>query len=206
VSGGVDFSSNDFTLGSVQDASLPVELVEFTAQVVDGNVELKWTTATEIDNSHFEIERAGTDRIFSYIGEVEGNGNAIELIDYDFTDYTPFSGISFYRLKQVDFDGDFEYSAVVSVKVETGLTMSFYPNPIIDRKLNIQVNGLGPEQTVDYTIVNHTGELVDSGTLQADDSTVIVTTLEFNENLPDGIYFLIVDAGGLVERKRIIVK
>jgi hypothetical protein len=205
VSGGVDFSSNDFTLGSVDDTALPVELVEFTAQVVDGNVVLKWTTATEIDNSHFEIERAGTDRIFNSIGEVAGNGNAIELIDYNFTDYAPFSGVSYYRLKQVDFDGDFEYSAIVSIEVETGLTISFYPNPIVDRRLNLLVNGLGPEQNVTYSIMNKSGRIIDSGTLQSDGGTVIEKQLEFDDNLTQGIYILIVEAGGIIERKRIIV-
>jgi hypothetical protein len=110
---------------------IPVELTNFTAVADNGNVLLKWTTATELNNSGFEIERSINDEGFEKIAFVAGFGTTTEPKTYSYIDESVY-GLIKYRLKQNDFDGSFEYSNVVEVNSELPLTFKLlqnYPNP-----------------------------------------------------------------------------
>ena len=109
--------------------ALPVELADFYGKTNNSNVNLNWTTLSEINNLGFEIEKSTDGNNFETIGFVEGNGNSIENIDYSFIDENPQNGSNYYRLKQIDFDGTFEYSNIISVVFENEIKTSFYPNP-----------------------------------------------------------------------------
>ncbi len=112
------------------EASLPVEMTEFTAREVEKQrVQLNWITATETDNSHFEVEHSTDGRTFSFLGEVAGAGNAFEEQGYDFLHLNPAAGENFYRLRQVDLDGTETLSEVRVVDVSAALSLSVYPNP-----------------------------------------------------------------------------
>lgn len=127
-----DFSP--FTFGST-DASnpLPVELLFFDASINNEVVEIDWATAAEIDNEKFEIERSIDGETFEKIGEIEGKGDSNKRIDYSFDDISfssVFSENVYYRLKQVDYDGEFEYSEIARVnKPLEKETLSVAPNP-----------------------------------------------------------------------------
>jgi len=113
---------------------VPVELVSFSAEVVSGQVNLSWITATEINNYGFEIERRNAEsEVYSNIGFVNGNGNSTEMRYYSFSDNSVPVGKYFYRLKQLDFSGTFEYSSEVEVsilEVLNDFTLNQnYPNP-----------------------------------------------------------------------------
>ncbi|MBV6511152.1 MAG: hypothetical protein FMNOHCHN_00631 [Ignavibacteriaceae bacterium] len=132
-SGGDNYS---FTFTA--DNSLPVELTSFSGKVVNGKVNLNWNTATEINNYGFEVERAkavsGSQNVqFAKVGFVEGNGNSNSPKSYSFTDANVTEGKYIYRLKQIDTDGQFEYSQEVEVSVENlinGYVLEQnYPNP-----------------------------------------------------------------------------
>lgn len=114
---------------------LPVDLVAFTASWIKPGemAKLEWSTASEQDNSHFEIERSYNGLDFEMIGTVAGNGNSISMNNYVFEDAkVECSGTVYYRLRQVDYNGDSEYSPTKSLDCERG-TMDFqieaYPNP-----------------------------------------------------------------------------
>ena len=114
-------------------AILPVELSAFTANVNNRSVVLNWTTETEINNQGFEIERRSAEGQFATIGHVSGNGTTTERKQYSFTDASVEAGKYFYRLKQIDFNGTFEYSnevsaEIVAAPVEFALDQN-YPNP-----------------------------------------------------------------------------
>ncbi|MEO1260025.1 MAG: T9SS type A sorting domain-containing protein [Bacteroidota bacterium] len=113
-------------------ASLPVELVYFQATATeDQKVKLSWQTASEKNNDFFLIERSSDGQFFSTIEKVNGAGNADDVIDYETYDEQPFTGINYYRLKQVDFDGTFAYSPIRSVVFNRRETLvSIYPNPV----------------------------------------------------------------------------
>lgn len=114
-------------------AILPVELISFTGNAeTTGNIVLNWSTATETNNSHFCIERSINGLTVTEIGRINGHGTATQVNQYSFNEPGPESGTIYYRLKQVDFNGRFEYLGVVSVEKyanSPGCVLSVYPNP-----------------------------------------------------------------------------
>ena len=112
---------------------LPIELIDFTAFENDGIVYIDWATVSEINNDYFTIERSidGTD--FEFIDEVLGSGTSNQLITYGTMDEDPHYGISYYRLKQTDYDGKFEYSDLVAVNILRELQFTIKPNPACDK-------------------------------------------------------------------------
>jgi lysophospholipase L1-like esterase len=111
-------------------SALPTKLSKFNALPKSNSIELSWETATEINNSHFEVERSTNGREFATIGRVKGKGNSQNTVRYKFTDASPDPGKNFYRLKQVDLDKQFNYSGVISAKIATvAQTEILYPVP-----------------------------------------------------------------------------
>ena len=111
-------------------APLPVTLLSFKAALNERNqADLKWTTVSELDNDHFEIERSKNAIDFETLAIIKGIGTTDKRNDYTFTDETPLKGINYYRLKQIDIDGKFEYLRTVSVITEGNGELSLYPNP-----------------------------------------------------------------------------
>jgi hypothetical protein len=128
-------SFSDFTIGSDASNQLPVELTEFGFRKADSGIELVWKTATELNNAGFEVQRRSENRGASTewhaLGFVRGNGTTTEAQSYSFLDRTAVGKVQ-YRLKQIDFDGQFEYSNII--EVDAGLPKVFaleqnYPNP-----------------------------------------------------------------------------
>jgi len=119
---------------------LPVELLDFKAVIRDNRtVDLLWATATEKDNRGFDVERSGDNKNWTVLGFVPGNGTSTERHDYLFTDEKPLSGVNYYRLKQVDYDGKSEYSPMVVADIRAGnLQFDIYPNPSATGELNVR--------------------------------------------------------------------
>ncbi len=110
---------------------LPVELLDFKGAVNDDAIELRWQTMSEWNNDRFEIEESKDGIRFEKIGEVKGNGTTSEQQAYSFVIEKPETGLKYYRLKQVDYDNQFEYSKIINVdfvKLDESFG-SFYPNP-----------------------------------------------------------------------------
>lgn len=129
-----DFAHIGLNLNIANPGALPVTLTTFNASQGQVGNELLWQTSAEINNMGFEVERSVDGKHFENIGFVAGNGNSIETINYTFIDEYPGSGIVYYRLKQMDYDGQFEYSPVRSVNLygyasDETLQLSIYPNP-----------------------------------------------------------------------------
>ncbi|MCK6650293.1 MAG: DUF2341 domain-containing protein, partial [Bacteroidia bacterium] len=105
-----------FTFGSKSSNvnPLPIELLSFTAQYVGENVKLRWETSSEHNNDYFTIERSADGTNFSDIGTVNGAGNSSVHQNYQFIDHDPYEAITYYRLKQTDFDGAFSRSHIVA--------------------------------------------------------------------------------------------
>lgn len=122
---------------------LPVKLVRFTAEKNNNVAVLKWQTASELNNSHFEIYKSNDGRRFIKIGQIEGHGTTNDVQNYTFTDINPTGEIIYYRLKQVDFNGQYEYSPIVALKADANANFSglnLYPNPLGQQKLNVAFN------------------------------------------------------------------
>lgn len=153
-----NYTSNVNEVRIVVTAILPVELVHFAAKKSDRGAELSWETATEINNEGFDIERSRDNKTWTKIGYVAGNGNSDAPVQYAYLDNAPSKGMNYYRLKQSDFDGQFEYSRVVALNFEnenTNFTVS--PNPVKD-VLNIDLN---PElENMEIQLFDSSGKLL----------------------------------------------
>ncbi len=114
------------------NAPLPVLLNEFTAQKEENSVLLKWTTAQEINSSRFVVEKSRDGRTWRDIGSVNAAGNSTSISNYNFYDNAPFSGVNYYRLKQIDRDGRFVYSSVKTVLFTKNIEVRITPNPAVD--------------------------------------------------------------------------
>src|SRR6185436_10930876 len=133
---------DDFEIVGPTNPPLPVELIFFDGKPEKDYNLLTWKTASENMNSGFDIERSLTGRNFEKIGFIKGNGTTISISEYKFRDDKIENNIYYYRLKQVDFNGDSEYSGIIAIHRnsadETGIEF-IYPNPLSD-KLNILLN------------------------------------------------------------------
>jgi len=138
---------------------LPIMLELFKAAYKNGNVELNWITASETNNAYFTICRS-TDAIhFEDIVTIAGGGNSNQRLFYSFTDKNALCGISYYRLKQTDYDGCFEYSEIIAVNTgdEKKCIINVYPNPVSD-VLSIEIEG--NSEAVYFEIINTVGSIV----------------------------------------------
>jgi hypothetical protein len=188
-----------FTVGSTSSLnSLPVEFLYVKANLEGDRTRLSWATAMELNNSHFEIERSLDGRDFEYLDEELGNGNSNNIIKYEYwDDYLPSNTkMIYYRLKQVDFDGAFEYSPVVFVSNEDGATqMRIYPNPASDH-----VSVSKPGYDFDVQILNQGGIVVAQKTGQQDQAQLDLT------NVPSGMYIISVITEAEKESKQLIIR
>jgi hypothetical protein len=185
-------------------SALPVELTSFVGASRGTSIELEWNTATEINNYGFEVERASAEGRWSKIGFVQGYGNSNAPKSYSFTD-NPNSGTKFiYRLKQIDTDGQFEYSDIVEVEIapsEFVLEQNF-PNPF---NPTTKISYTLPERsTVSIKVFDTIGNEITE--LANGEKEAGVYEVEFNaESLPTGIYFYHLVSGKFSQTKKMIL-
>jgi hypothetical protein len=111
---------------------LPVELTYFKGELLESNiVKLNWQTASEYNNHSFDIQKSSNGQDWKHLGTVGGNNTLAAVSNYQFYDVEPIMGNNYYRLKQVDYDGDFEYSDVINIRIASSNQQKFklYPNP-----------------------------------------------------------------------------
>jgi len=193
---------SSFSPFTVEDSkeSLPIELLFFEAHHLDkNNVHLDWATETEINNQGFEVQRMlDTETEFKKVAWVEGFGTTTNLINYELNDLNPHQGITYYRLKQIDFDGTFSYSPVRAVEgYQTGNgSMQVYPIPTRN-SLNVDFSNwseVNTDITIKITDVYGHTLITKNATIQQN------TIISINEvqNLLPGTYFLVTNsAAGL---------
>lgn len=192
------------TTKTVVGGVVPVEWLSFIAypETENGNKSiLKWSTASEDNCSHYEIEHSTDGKTFTIIGEQTGAGTTIEQQDYEFIHNEPIIGINYYRIKQVDFDEVFEYSKVVAVEFELvlpKLTMNLFPNPT-SGILNIEVGEITGTPT--FQVFDISGRLIE----------VVINTVSSNQwsfnttSLPTGNYFLQMKQGEQILNKKFVL-
>ena len=202
-----------FTLGSTSRSNqLPVELISFTANAQEQTVQLVWETASEINNDYFEVRRSVDGINFKKIGEVAGNGNTVEVIRYEFVDQLPVSGISYYQLKQVDFDGAFEHSDKISVEwINAGFVAGFvevnlYPNPAPQGQAKLKVTGLRPHSTVTFKLLDMFGKPYMQQVIETNQLGQEGYMIQPRTRLSAGVYVVSVQQGSEVHQKTLIVR
>ncbi len=163
---------------------LPVELTDFTVQTDNKSAYLNWQTASEINNDFFSIEHSLDGISFRKIGEVKGNGTTNTAQNYSYTHFTPTNQLNYYRLKQIDFDGAFEYSEIRAIELKKTDDIQIFPTLASD-KITVD-RGTHNANDMILHVYNMTGQLVLSQTLPAG-----VANTELNiTNLHLGTYFI----------------
>ncbi len=190
---------------STINSNMPVELTSFTAQAQNQKIILKWITATELNNNGFEIQRRVAESDFASVGFIRGEGTTTNQKEYSYLDKNLADGKYYYRLKQFDYNGNYEYSNVIEVDVrsldEYALEQN-YPNPF------------NPVTTIGYVLKEKTNAKLILLNAIGEEVAVLVNVeqdkgfhkVDFNaSSLASGIYFYRLHAGNFVETKKMIL-
>ena len=185
-------SFSQFALGEVV-GTLPVKLVQFLASADGHTARLTWETASEQNNDRFEVERSEDGTDFIKIGEVKGNGTSQNLNTYSFRDVAPANGVNYYRLKQLDFNGNFEYSEAKAVRFDLKqVVFSIYPNPATE--------------VINFSEAIKSVEIYSISGAKVYEQKATVSTLKIPSKIKQGIYLLkaILLDGTLVSKQLMI--
>lgn len=180
-------ATNCIELSVTWELPLPIELLNFDLEVFDNKVQLNWQTASEINNDFFTIERSIDGINWEAVNEVDGAGNSTSLLAYVSLDEKPNFGISYYRLKQTDFDGNFSFSEVRSVNIQilkNQNSLEIYPNPAQN-----QITITGSETELDQLkICDILGvNIIDLTKFTSNNGSKLVIDLS---NLNTGMYYI----------------
>lgn len=163
---------------------LPVELSHFSGINKNGANHLQWETATEFDSKQFLIERSADGILFEKIGIVDSKGNGNIRQEYTYTDQTNLPGTAYYRLKQVDVNGSFTYSAIIIVKSAKVMAMQAFPNPF-DNRLFVEIKNMNSSDIKSLQVMDVAGRLYPVNAAYTAKGFVLNT-----DQLPGGVYFL----------------
>ena len=191
---------------------IPVELVSFLSTVNGNDVTLNWTTATEINNSYFEVERSIDGLLFTNIATVQGYGTTTEIHNYSYKDLDLENGTYYYRLKQVDFDGSYEHLNVINVQITSPVSFELsqnYPNPFnpstkIKYSIPSVISTEGRNLKVTLKVFNVLGNEIE--TLINEEMIAGSYEVTWNAtNLPSGVYFYQIKYGTSIETKNMVL-
>lgn len=195
-----------YTIGTLDfNSTLPIELVNFDAYLEGDKVNLEWQTASELNNDYFVIERSNDGVRFEDIRIVDGAGNSNQLIQYFENDYSPFSGTSYYRLRQVDFDGSTTYSETKIVKTFATLVseLGLYPNPT-DGAFHVVLANTGEEEVLVVVRDISGKEFYSKVIITSTDQHL--EAIDLKGNLPKGIYIVTASSRNELYSQKLVVK
>jgi hypothetical protein len=194
ITGTLQTSFSPETFGSLNSGNnpLPIELLDFSATYNGQGVDLNWQTATEINNNYFTIERSSDGINYVEIAKVSSkalNGNSTSILSYYHLDPNNEPGTYYYRLKQTDYDGRFEYSAIDVVVIAGSIEFSFNvaPNPNNGRQMNLIITSKANE-TVYLEIYDVLGQLIHTKEFTTDKDGKNIVPLVLPERLTAGMY------------------
>jgi hypothetical protein len=185
--------------GDCEDDPLPVKVIYFYAAKQEKSVILHWTTAMEENLNYFTLERSSDGLSFYDFATLFSKTEfSTSMKKYQFIDEMPLGGLSYYRLKAIDFNGSFEYHGIVAVNREnSNPDILLYPNPVFADQINVSFSG---ENIKSFTVYKITGEIIEQGMLKPG-----INKINFNKALNNGIYFIQVETATRISKK-IIVK
>lgn len=187
--------------------ALPVELVYFRAEEENNNVNLQWETASQTNCDYFSIERSTDGADFSSIINIKAKGNSSESDTYRYSDVNAVSGISYYRLKEVDFDGASQTFNAVSVNVRRTSDIVIYPNPVsAGGTATVEIPFGKNDKQVEISAVNIEGKKIFSKTVTKGDNKNNIVAFQTEAFPSAGTYLLMVSGSDLKTVKKIMVQ
>ena len=192
-----------FVLASHTSTSnpLPIELLYFTAAPANSTVELNWSTATEVNNAYFTIEKSKDGISFEFLKQINteaANGNSTQTLNYKTYDLSPNSGVNYYRLKQVDKNGSSKYADITQVDFNSKSFVTVFPNPASNL---VYVNVSADYNNAGLKITDAIGREVIAQTISASGINAINTSW-----LTPGMYYMIIDNGNGLNKIKITIQ
>lgn len=184
---------------------LPVTLLYFTAKVSSENIELNWSTATEINNDYFTLERSSNGSDFYPIEKIKGSGNSTKTLLYKTYDQHPNAFINYYTLKQTDFNGKIQYSKIIFANFKDNNDFSIYPNPSNGSEFSISLSGLQNNEKILVVMEDITGRTIYSKVIFSGENGSLIEQIETDPSLPKGIYSVIGSTKNGIFKKKLIV-
>lgn len=200
---GVTVNNNaTYTMGSTSSANaLPVEFLYITAKQELSENRIDWATAMEENNSHFIVERTHDGASWESLDEIGGAGFSSNIMKYTYLDQNPYSDVNYYRIKQVDYDGRYDYSPIVMVNSlieEANISLKVYPNPAMDY---VQVQWGQEEETGKIVLIGLNGNVVAEQMPDQHNAMVIDLT-----SVKDGVYFVQFIGSHATKTERLVVR
>lgn len=186
---------------------LPIELMSFSVKQNKAVIELDWVTATEQNNDYFTIERSKDAKTFENVSKVSGHGNSSSTIRYSCSDENPLGGISYYRLKQTDYNGNYTHSTIVSIEYNgnTDFSYSVYPDPTDGVNINLLISTEKGEEVL-VAVYDVTGKESYSKTIVVEDNAKQIYSITPSRQLSQGIYLLMLTTNKKVYTKKLVVQ
>lgn len=188
-------------------SNLPIELLSFNAVLNNQlqETDLTWTTASEINNDYFTVERTTNGIDFDFVGKVKGAGNSTENLTYTLKDLQPLTGISYYRLKQTDFNGTTKAFTPVPVDNNQRFTFNVFPNPSHGDELFVALSGEISNKEILVVLYNANGQSTYSKVIMTGQSNNLIEAIDPTNRLAAGVYFVVASSDNAVYRQRIII-
>ena len=193
---------NDPTVTLLNVFPLPVSFSDFRAYQKNSDIELAWKILSENNTYKYEVEKSSNGTTFVRIGDVMATG-ASGVIDYTFLDIHPNNGDNFYRLRVIDRDGQYKFSAVVRVNLANASQLTFYPNPVTERQINVQMNKL-PKGRYEFVLYNVNGQSVFSKNIDHPGGSAS-EVIQLPKSLASGLYQARIKKDELVFTRSLIV-
>jgi|GEM_PF-2044900 hypothetical protein len=170
---------------------LPISLSSFQVeyQQSSGSVIVYWSTSSQTNNKLFTVEKSLDGDNWQEVSTIPGAGTTSELLYYNIADEKPWPGLSYYRLKQTDFDGNSTYSEVATVNIPTDYTATIYPNPVVGQTLNLHYTSASPEP-ISVNVTDIAGHSVASFALNTIKPGTNNLNLELPTSMASGMYFV----------------
>lgn len=192
-------------------APLPITLTDFSADIIlESEVELVWTTASELNNDTYTVERSTNGYSFEPIGTLAGAGNSSTSKSYSFIDNMPVEGTAYYRLKQTDFDGTSTYSRIIvaefSRNENSQCTLIVYPNPCVG-SCTVKLDDCAfSENDIFMQVYDISGNVISNKVKSINEDEAITFDLNTTNNMSPGIYIVKAGAGDKDLSEKVIVK
>ncbi|MBL7934273.1 MAG: T9SS type A sorting domain-containing protein [Bacteroidia bacterium] len=204
---GINLSTDGYYTIGTRDytaSPLPIELISFNAIMNGNKVDINWTTATEINNDYFVIEKSKNGINFETLTKLDAAGNSTSIINYTDVDLNPYTGISYYRLKQIDFNGTFSYSKIEAVNYKSDNNgISIFPNPT-DKEINLILTGLENNEVL-VVIRDMTGKECYSKVIVTTENNQLFA-IDPEQKLATGTYIVVATSDNRLYSQKLIVK
>ena len=186
-------NSNNYKFNyTITNSPLPVTLTKFTGEAVQTAIQLDWETVSETNNDFFSVQRSSDLKAWEAIGSVKGAGSIDAKQVYTYRDKQPIIGTNYYRLKQVDFNGNYEYSKAIAVKMIANAGLVVYPNPA---KNSINIAGI--ERATTLQLIDLSGNVLHESSI-SENTTLALPNVS-------GMYLIRVSDGSTSNSKRIVI-